>query len=84
VTLRAVETRVRLFFTALQVRVDEFDKAVQILRGDGLVLLVEIVHVAIEDFHEKFNGNTRVHAGIGHAEGTLQALKNSFAVSVEL
>lgn len=84
VALWAIEISICLIFIALQVRVDEFDKTVQVLGSDGLVLLVEIVDIAVEDFHKEFDGDGGVHAGVGHTEGALEALENSFAVAVEL
>jgi hypothetical protein len=64
--------------------VDKFNKAVQVLRRDGLVLLIEIVYIAIEYFDEEFDGNGGVHAGVRYAKRTLEAFENAFAVSVEL
>jgi hypothetical protein len=84
VTLRAVKTSVWLIFAGLKIGVDEFDETVQVLGSDGLVLLVEIVDIAVEDFYEELDGDSGVHAGVGHTEGTLEALEDSFPVAVEL
>jgi hypothetical protein len=64
--------------------VDEFDKAIQVLRRDGLVLLIEIVHITIEYFDEELDGNGGVHAGVRYTKRTLEAFEDAFAVSVEL
>lgn len=69
--LWALETRIGFTLRILQVGVDELNEAIEILGGDGLVLLVEIVDVAVEDLDEELNGDGGVHAGIGDAEGTL-------------
>lgn len=82
--LRALETRIWFILIRLQVRVDELDEAIEVLCRDGLVLLVEVVDVAIEDLDEEFDGDGGVHAGVCDAEGTLEAFKDAFAVAVEL
>lgn len=82
--LRALETRVGFTLRGLQVGVDELNEAIEVLDGDGLVLLVEIVDVAVEDLDEELNGDGGVHAGVGDAEGTLEAFEDSFAIAVEL
>lgn len=84
VAFRAVEVSICLIFVCLQVGVDEFNETVQVLRSDGFVLLVEIVDIAVEDFHKELDGDSGVHAGVGHTEGALKALEDSFAVAVEL
>ncbi len=63
---------------------DQLNQPIQILRRHGLVLLVKIVNVSIQDFDEEFDGDGGVHAGVGDAEGTLEALEDAFAVAVEL
>lgn len=52
VPLRSLKTRVRFRLAGLQVRVDQFDKSVHVLCRDGLVLLVEVIHVAVQDLDE--------------------------------
>lgn len=81
---RPVEVRVGFVLGTGEVGVDELDQTVEILRGDCLVLLVEVVDVAVEDFHEELDGYSCVHAGICNAEGTLKTLEDSFAIAVEL
>jgi hypothetical protein len=71
VALRAVETGVRFVLAGLQIGVDELDETVEILRGDCLVLLVEVVDVAVEDFDKEFDGHGGIHAGICDTQGTL-------------
>lgn len=63
---------------------NELDQAVEVLGGNGLVLLVEIVDVSVEDFHKEFNGDRSVHAGVGHAKSALKTFENSFAIAVKL
>lgn len=78
---------------------DELNEAIQVFCGDlkllansscgefnayGFILLLEVVDVAIEDFHEKFYRNCRVHARIGNSQGALKTFQNSLAVSVKL
>lgn len=82
--LGPVEAGIRLVLRVLQVGVDELDEAVEVLGGDGLVLLVEVVDVAVEDLDEEFDRNSGVHASVGDTESTLQAFENTFAVTVEL
>ena len=84
VALRTFEAGVWLVFAGLQVGVDEFNEAIQVLGRNGLVLLVEVVDVAVEDFHEEFDRDGGVHAGVGNTKGTLEAFENPFAVAVEL
>jgi hypothetical protein len=84
VAFRGVKVSILLIFGRLQVGVDEFDETVQVLGSYGLVLLVEIVDIAVEDFHKELDGDSSVHAGVGHTEGALEALEDSFAVTVEL
>ena len=47
--LRAVKIGIGLIFARVQVRMDELDQPVEVLGGDGLVLLVEIVNVTVEN-----------------------------------
>lgn len=84
VALRAVEISICFVFIGLQVGVDEFDETVQVLRSDGLVLLVEVVDIAVQDFHKELDGDSGIHAGVSHTECTLEALEDPFAVAVEL
>ena len=49
-----------------------------------LVLLVVVVHIAIQDLDEEFDRNGSVHASIGNAKSTLQAFENALAVAIEL
>lgn len=82
--LRAVEVGVWLVLAGLQVGVDQFDQSVEVLGGDCLILLVEVVDVAIENLNEKFHGDGGVHAGVCDSKGTLEAFQDSFSVAVEL
>lgn len=84
VALRAVEISICFVFIGLQVGVNKFDETVQVLRSDGLVLLVEIVDITVQDFHKELDGDSGIHAGVSHTEGTLEALEDPFAVAVEL
>lgn len=67
-----------------QIRMDELDKAVEILGRHGIVLLVKVVDVAVENLDKELDADGRVHAGIGDTEGALQALEDAFAVAVGL
>jgi hypothetical protein len=84
VALRAVEAGVRFVLASLQIGVNELDETVEILRGDCLVLLVEIVDVAVEDLDKEFDGHGGIHAGICDTQGALQTLEDSLPVTVEL
>lgn len=84
VALRAVKIGILLIFVGMQVGVNEFDETIQVLGSDSLVLLVEIVDIAVENFHKELDGDSGVHTGVGHTEGALEALEDSFAVAVEL
>ena len=50
----------------------------------GIVLLVEVVDIAVQDLNEELDRDCCVHAGIGDAESTLQALEHTLAIAVEL
>lgn len=63
---------------------DQFDETIEILDRDGLVALVEIVHVSVEDLDEEFNGYGSVHASVGDTESALETFKNALAIAVEL
>lgn len=84
VALRAVEIGICFVFIGLQVGVDELDETVQVLSSDGLILLVEIVNITVQDFHKELDGDSGIHAGISHTESTLEALEDPFAVAVQL
>lgn len=81
---RGLQTRVGFPVVRLQVRVDQLDQPVQVLGRDRLVLLVEVVHVAVQDLDEELHGDGRVHAGVGDAERALEAFEDALAVAVEL
>ena len=51
----------------IQITLDQFNKAVDVLCGDGVVFLVEVVDVAVEDLDEELHADGRVHAGVGDA-----------------
>lgn len=63
---------------------DQLDQSIQVFRRDGLVLLVEVVDVAVEDLDEEFHADGCVHAGIRDAEGALETFEHAFAIAVEL
>lgn len=63
---------------------DELDEAVDVLDGDGLVLLLVVVNVAVEDFNEELHGYGGVHAGICDAESALQAFEDALSVTIYL
>lgn len=58
----------------VQVRVDQFDQAVQVFDRHGIIFLVKIVDVAVEDLDEKFYRHRSVHAGVGDTKSPLEAL----------
>lgn len=84
VTLWAIEVGIGLVFGVRKVRVNELNKSVQVLGSDRLILLVEVVDVAIEDLDEKLDGDGCIHASISNTKSTLEALQNSFPVTVKL
>ena len=53
-------------------------------RAYSIVLLVEVVDVAVQNLNEELDRDCCVHARIGDAESTLQALKHTLAIAVEL
>ena len=63
---------------------DELDEAVDVLDCDGLVLLLVVVHVAVEDFDEEFHGYGGIHACVCDAESALQAFEDTLSVTVNL
>ena len=74
----------RLGVGGAEIGVDQLDQAVQVFRRDRLILLVEVVDVAVQDLDEEFYRYGGVHAGVGDAEGELEAFQDAFAVAVEL
>ena len=79
-----VQTRDTLASAGGEIAMDELDEAVEVFGRDCIVLLVEVVDVAVQDLDEELDGHGRVHAGVGDAEGTLQAFEDAFAVAVGL
>lgn len=63
---------------------DELDEAVDVFDRDGLVLLLEVVYVTVEDFDEELHGHCGVHASVGNAEGTLETFEDTFAITIDL
>ena len=51
---------------------------------DRLIALVEVVNISIQDFDEELDRHSGVHAGICYPKSTLETLKHTFAISVEL
>lgn len=68
----------------IEVGVDELDQPVDVLGGHGVVFLVEVVDVAVQDLDEELDGDGRVHAGICDAERALEAFEDALAVAVWL
>ena len=68
----------------VKITLDQLDQAVDVFGRDGLVLLVEVVDVAVEDLDEELDAHGGVHAGVGDAEGALQAFEDALAVAVGL
>jgi hypothetical protein len=50
----------------------------------SIVLLVKIVHVAVQDLNKQLHGHCGIHACIGDTERTLQTFEYSFSIAVEL
>lgn len=50
----------------------------------GLILLVKVVDVAVEDLNEELHTDRGIHTGVSHPQRTLQALKHTLAITVEL
>ena len=69
---------------SIQIRVYEFDKSIEVFRRHGVVFLIEVVDISIEDLDEEFNGYCSVHAGICDSEGSLETFEDAFAVAVGL
>lgn len=83
-TLRPVKTGIGFVLGGLQVGMDELDQPIQVLSSDGLVLLIEVVDVAVENLDEQLDGDCGVHAGVGNTQCALETLENAFTVAVEL
>lgn len=50
----------------------------------SIVLLIKVVHVAVQDFDEQLHRNGGIHAGISDTERALQTLEYSFSIAIEL
>ena len=68
----------------VEIRMYQLNQAVQVLRRYCVVLLIKIVHVAVQDLHEELDGDGGIHAGVGNAQSTLKALENALAVAIGL
>lgn len=73
---RALEVFPRLFQPAgilcrVEVGMDQLDQSIQIFGCNGIVLLVEVIDVAVQNFDEELDRDGRVHAGVCNAESTL-------------
>lgn len=56
-----------------------------VVRGTyGIVLLIEVVDIAVQNLNEELDRYCCVHARIGDAESTLQALEHTLTIAVEL
>jgi hypothetical protein len=105
VVQRALEMLPRIFETrriliGLQIRVDEFDEAIEVFGCDlhivsierirlghwthSIVLLVKVVNVSVEDLDKQLDRHCCIHACISNTERTLQTFKHAFAIAVEL
>jgi hypothetical protein len=84
VALGTFEARIWFVLACLKVGVDKLNQPIEILGGDGFVLLIEVVDVAVQNLDEELHGDGRVHAGISDTEGTLETLENPFSIAVEL
>ena len=84
VALGPLQCRIRAVLVGLQIRVDELDQAVQVLGRDGIILLVEVVDVAIEDLNKELHRHGRIHTGVCDTESALEAFEDALAVAVEL
>lgn len=84
VALRAFEAGVWFILVGLKVGMNELNQPIEILGGDGFVLLVEVVDVTVQNLDEKLHGNGSVHAGVSNTKGTLEAFENPFSIAVEL
>jgi hypothetical protein len=77
----------RSILVRLQVRVDKFNKAIKVFRRDlasiscdvsfwdectySIILLVEVVHVAVQNLNEEFHGHRGIHACVSNTECAL-------------
>lgn len=53
-------------------------------RAYSIVLLVEVIDIAVQNLNEELDRDCSVHARIGDAESTLQALEHTLPIAVEL
>lgn len=49
-----------------------------------LVLLIEIVHISIQNLDKQLDGRGRFHARVCDAEGPLETLQDALPVTVQL
>lgn len=69
---------------SIKIALNKLNQAVNVFGRHGIVLLVKIVDVAVENFDEELDAHGCVHAGVCDAESALEALEHAFAVAVEL
>ena len=84
VALGTFEAGIWFVLACLKVGVDKLNQPIEILGGDGFVLLIEVVDVAVQNLDEELHRDGRVHAGIRNTEGALKTLENPFSIAVEL
>jgi hypothetical protein len=90
----------RSILVRLQVRVDKLNKAIKVFRRDlasissdvsfwnectySIILLVEVVHVAVQNLNKEFHGHRGIHTCVSNTECTLQTFEHSLSIAVEL
>ena len=55
-----------------------------LVRTYSFVLLVKVVHVAIENLDKELDGDGGVHTCVGNSESPLQAFQDTLAVAIQL
>lgn len=68
----------------IKIALDQLDQAVDVFGCDSVVLLVEVVDVAVENFDEELDAYGGIHASIGDAKSALKTLEHALAVAVGL
>lgn len=50
----------------------------------SFVLLVEVVHVSVQDLYEQLYRHPSVHTRVSDTKSTLETLKDTFPIAVQL
>ena len=48
------------------------------------ILLVEVIHISVQDLYKQLYRYRSIHARIGHTQSALQTFENALTIAVEL